>query len=80
MDYHKKGVYCIWSKREFWLAHYFLRQFQHKLDKFGSMQRGHLDYAIYILGHSVEVWTSIGKLKMAQFKWDKQNIVLVNIQ
>ena len=26
------------------------------------------------------VWTSMNKLKMAQYKWDKQNLVLIDIQ
>ena len=37
-------------------------------------------FGSYILGYKVGVWTSMSKLKMAQYKWDKQNLVLVDIQ
>ena len=37
-------------------------------------------FGLCILGSNVEVWTSMGKLKMAQYKWDKKKLVLVNVQ
>ena len=62
-----------------------LREYETLMGWFGTIQSRHWELGAYqtcayFSYYSVLVWTPIGIFKMAQYKWDKQNLVPSDIQ